>query len=311
MTGHINSMEKNKFYLLINLLISLICESIFFAGCKYNVFMLETDETVLFELPEWPPVRYKGAGGMEEESPYPDLSRWLIEIVSTDLCESFYMENNVDNQLKITVQKNTPVAISARPITLNSSGEEISFFKPAGAIYPYDDCILTWNGGFPVYIFQTLYKSRRETGVSAEHMEEFINQFNWKKFEKTLAQKENSAVNMFEQAEPKAVFYNPWQLDVYMLLDNLSFGSFKANLLNTKNVVSLPQKDLQLSACDLIFSSYIPENNVLWKYGEISLKKNVLSLLNVNGEFGAIIKYSSPKNISLEYVFMPIYLEEI
>lgn len=268
-----------------------LCISLF-PSCQYNPVHPEESEEIFFELPQWPPESYKYI-----ESPYPALSRWKINVTCAEYQETFF---TTEQLIGFTIKKNEPFCISATPITLTTDGKETCFFMPAGTIYPYDwneslTQTLTWEDGYASFIFETLFNSKKGTGVTTEHMTSFLKRFNWIKLKKAINEKN----------------YNPWLLDTYQLLDNLSYGTFKPSFLNLKNVYSLPLAKLEPYNCENLLCSYIPENKNLRETGEISVKKGRLQILSCNTDFAVIILYSSSKNVSLDYVFMPIFIEEI
>ncbi len=291
--------------------IFLLAQIILLSGCKYNVFDLQQTQELSLTFPQWPPVSYKTLEDnfSECQTPYPKLSRWHVQVVCAEYQDEFFVDASLPSDyaktaLVLSAVKNEPVAILATPITLNSEGAEVHFFKPAGMIYPFDN-FFTWEGGFCATVFQQLFKSKKETGVTTKHMEQFLNSFNWIKFERTVSQKMNKSLMEGES------FYNPWQIDLYTLLDYLSYGSFSASYLNTKNIYTIPLSKIQLEPEQgiQILSSFIPENDFIRSKGQISLKKGVESQICCNLDYAAVVVYNSAKNISLNYIFMPIFIE--
>lgn len=300
----------------------LICAGLI--SCQHDMVNLPDSEQVYFELPMWPPIVYKTDAENEAEveseaetetsnplqisSPYPELSRWQITVTCGEFQEQFFATETL---FAFTIKKNEPFCVSAKPITLTTDGQETSFFMPCGAIYPYDwntenPIQLTWEGGFESYIFETLFNSKKETGVTTKHMIQFLKSFNWQKFGNSLREKQTDAESKSENN-----FYNPWLLDTYQLMDNLSYGTFKASFLNMKNITSLSISKLEPYSQENLLCQYIPENKNLWKTGQIYVKKGRLQYFSCNTDFAVIILYSSSKKMSLDYVFMPIFKEEI
>lgn len=281
----------------------LVCVG--FNSCQYDIMHLPDSEEVFFELPQWPP---------ENSSFYPELSRWQITVTCGEFHEKFYTDQTM---FAFTIKNNEPFCISARPVTLTSDGQETLFFMPCGTIYPYEWCTekpmnLTWESGFECYIFETLFNSKKETGVTTEHMIEFLKSFNWKKLNKAISEKQEQSKSEIEsESDEKHIFFNPWLLDTYQLMDNLSYGTFKPAFLNMKNVTSLSISKLEPYTQENLLSSYIPENENLWENGQIVVKKNKLQYFSCNTDFAVTILYSSSKKMSLGYVFMPIFKEEI
>lgn len=269
------------------------------SACKFVAPEISDSEKVSIYFAQWPPEVYKSE--YENNSIYPDLSRWLVEIISAEGISRSYV---AEKSFEIEMNKNVPVAVYATPITLNSQGKESKFFKPCGGIYPYDydDGLmqLSWTGGYTAHIFKNLYESKKETGVTSEHMMTFLTKFNWKKFQAALSEK-----------SAKTPGYNPWLIDTYALLENISYGSFKQNLLDTKNLAALAFSTLGLNYDNSMLSSYVPENKYMRESGKINVIKTSPTLLSYKKDYALIILYTSAKNISLECVFMPIFVEEI
>lgn len=289
-------MEKIKTFCAIFFAVS-ICAG--YSSCQYNPIQLPDREEVLFEFPQWPPAVYK-----DTLSPYPELSRWQIIVTCGEYQEKFF---TTEQFIGLSVKKNEPLCISATPITLTTEGQETSFFMPAGTIYPCEweensTQKLTWEGGFTSFIFETLYNSKKTTGVTTEHMMNFLKRFNWQKMNKTICENHNKETDKF---------YNPWLIDTYQLLDNLSYGTFKPTFLNMKNVTALSFSKLEPYSHENLLSSYIPENENMNQTGKISVKKGRTHYLSCNTDFAVIILYTSSKNVSLDCLFMPIFIEEI
>lgn len=269
------------------------------SACKFLCPELAQTELVEFVFPTWPPECWKGSS--ETSVPYPDLSRWFVQIINAEGISSFYTQ---ESSVPVELKKNVACAVLVTPITLNSQQQETAFFHPCGSMYPFEynegRQQLTWAAGFSASIFKRLYESKKETGITAEHMEQFLQGFNWKKFQTAI-----------EEKAVKSSSYNPWLVDSYALLDSLSYGSFKQNLLDTKNLAPLTFSSLGIAYEDSLLSPYIPENAAMRETGKISVKKGEPTLLNYDTDYVVIILYTSAKNVSLEYVFMPIFLEEI
>lgn len=271
-------------------------------SCRFVAPEVSETEKVRFSFEQWPPEVYKAEkGDGEQVSFYPELSRWLVEIISEEgIVRTFVSEDFIEMEVK----KNVPVSVSATPLTLNSQGKESLFFKPCGCIYPYDFdkgyLQLSWTGGYTAYIFKTLYESKRETGVTTDHMMNFLKKFNWKKFQAALDEKSK-----------KSSAYNPWLVDSHTLLENISYGSFKQNQLDMKNLAQLSFSTIGLNWETDVLSSYVPENKYLRESGKINVIKSEPAQIYYKKDYAIIILYTSAKNVSLEYVFLPIFVEEI
>lgn len=274
-----------------------------FTSCHHMVD-ISTEETVCFTLPSWPPVGNVNSQVGNSTSPvgntvtYPPLSRWLINASSPTQTYTFFTS---DQHVTFTLQKNEPFCLTAKPITVLTNGSETSYFKDAGVIYPYADknadntVSIKWKQGFLAANMQKIIASKTETGVSDEHLSSFLNSFNWKKAQETIDKSDK----------------NPWLIDSSRLLDNLCYGNFKSTFLNTTGCYQFGIKTLFPDNELEILSSYIPENTKIIEGGEITLKKGGENFLSDGSFLGARITVYSAKKVSVEYIYMPIFIEDI
>ena len=89
--------------------------------------LFSADETVEFELPQWPEY-------------LPQLEGWCVQGARVGPRE---------RHISLRLPKNQPCCIIATPITQNQ------FFKPAGTIYPYSQKI-TWSGGYAAQLYSII-----------------------------------------------------------------------------------------------------------------------------------------------------------
>ena len=88
---------------------------------------------------------------------------------------------------------------------------------------------------------------------------------------------------------------------------------FTATALNLKSSfqISLKDKiDCERSKSIAVMSSFVPENQIIQKYGTISLTKDKASLFSLDNLYGVIFTGTSAKNVSIEYVFLPIFIND-
>lgn len=264
-----------------------------------NIFQERLTEEVNLQLPDWPPQQ-------DIENTYPDLLYWKIQVMQAGKTQTFCQ---TENNFKLTFEKNIPVAITAQPITQLEDGGKSNYFLPAGYIYPADyiqegENIFSWETGFLADLMQKIISSQKETGISDSRLLKFLFSFNWKKARDTINTKIQDSLSDSENA-----LYNPWQIDSCKLLDNLCYGSFKASLLNisgnyTYSLDSLfPNQELSP------LSAFVPENDCLMQKNLISLKKEKAQLIADGHKNGIIFTPYSAKNLSRDYVYMPIYCE--
>lgn len=287
-------------------------------GCQNEFF--SDDEKIDFTLPSWP-------------SDYPPLSRWQITLLAADFEKEFYLPAEAKN-FSLELKRNEPVCLTASPLTLLSDRQAVSsgnsansrpetnFFKPAGSIYPYSaggnvysgnaECPLTWEEGFTAAVMQKIIRSSRKDGNSSQKIKSFLMEFNWKKMNEKIQKNISDSIMSFENPDEKskAKFYNPWQIDSSTLLDNLSFAVFESKYLNTIYIFTISKESAKIPAEAQIFSSFIPENQILQKYGFLTLKKKTPQSYLLDNTYAISLIATSAKNVSAALTYMPILIED-
>ena len=260
-----------------------------FASC--TLFGANADEEkVSISLPDWPPQSQAAAPDNQE---YPPLSRWKITIAKSDGTSVFYTSPN--NTIEITIQKNCPFSIQAQPITLLQNGSECIYFHPAGFVYPSSSQNkASWEQGFAAFIIEGLYKNCRQNGITQGQAARYVSTFNWQK--------------MISVSQEKS---NPWLCDSGLIIKNLSEETFRASLLTPSSCYQLSLQKIYEKTRLVVLSPYIPENQKIAQNGQITIKKDFPTLLSDVKDFGIFITYLSAKNIHIEYIYIPIYKEEI
>ena len=258
-----------------------------FASC--TLFDANADEeSISISLPDWPP-----QSQLEVPADYPPLSRWKITLAKSDGTSVFYTMPN--ETIEITIQKNCPFSIQAQPITLLQNGSECIYFHPAGFVYPSSSQNkASWEQGFAAFIMEGLYKNCRQNGITQGQAARYVSTFNWQK--------------MISVSQEKS---NPWLCDSGLIIKNLSEETFRASLLTPSSCYQLSLQKIYEKTGQFVFSPYIPENQKIAQNGQITIKKDFPTLLSDVKEFGIFITYLSAKNIHIEYIYIPIYKEEI
>lgn len=258
-----------------------------FASC--TLFDANSDEeSISISLPDWPP-----QSQLEVPADYPPLSRWKITLAKSDGTSVFYTSPN--NTIEITIQKNCPFSIQAQPITLLQNGNECIYFHPAGFVYPSSSQNkASWEQGFAAFIMEGLYKNCRQNGISQGQAARYVSTFNWQK--------------MISVSQEKS---NPWLCDSGLIIKNLSEETFRASLLTPSSCYQLSLQKIYEKTRLVVLSPYIPENQKIAQNGQITIKKDFPTLLSDVKDFGIFITYLSAKNIHIEYIYIPIYKEEI
>ena len=250
-------------------------------------------------LPDWPQA-------------LPELEAWYVKIMPADSSGQIDFTLSPDQKNFIQqVEKNQPLSICAFPVTkkIKNYGTGDFYFKCAGIIYPcecteikpgFTQTNLTWSGGYASWIMNTLITGAANSGYSKVSIKEYVSQYNWNRLLKSLQQKEEDAL------EDEQTFYNPWLLDSQQLLEGISYQNFTATKLNPSGIFSVK---LDFA----VLSPYVPEN--LNKTGTtcVSIRKNIVNLFVLADEkecnYGILISGVSEKNVSLDFISMPINIE--
>ena len=133
-----------------------------------------------------------------------------------------------------------------------------------------------------------------QNGISQGQAARYVSTFNWQK--------------MISVSQEKS---NPWLCDSGLIIKNLSEGTFRASLLTPSSCYQLSLQKIYEKTGLVVLSPYIPENQKNAQSGQITIKKDFPMLLSDVKEFGIFITYLSAKNIHIEYIYIPIYKEEI
>lgn len=244
------------------------------------------EESLTITLPVWPPEA-------SLSSSYPPLSRWHIIIASGEEEQSFY---TTSGQVSVSSKKNRPFCILAWPLTLLDNRKECSYFLPAGYLYTQTSKEADWNQGFLAYIMKTLFSEGLSQSLSPVDVEYLISTFNWKKAQETID-------NKISQSDK--LFYNPWLISKAQLLEGISSQAFNSSLLNASGSTALE------APAPHLLSSFIPENSFAASKNQFTALKNTPLLIGDGHKYGIYVTYKSAKNISLEFIYLPIYIEDI
>lgn len=275
-------------------IIFILALSFLFFSCT---FFEEKQEEITFYLPDFSSI-------LNEFSDL-EFSFWQIQYQNS---EGKFYEKTRDNKIIIKTNKNEPLSVLAFPIIVLPDKTFSQFFKPCGTIYPYDyddfSQNLTWENGFCANLINMLFDSSAESNLSTSQINDFIKTFNWKKMmqsiSKTASQNQEDILSSLSNK-----FYNPWQIDIQKLLENLSTKKFTSSLLKTNSIYSFSKEDFNFSENDIILSSYVPENIILKEKSIFTLKKDFPSLFLFNNFYGTLITASSSKKISVQWTYMP------
>lgn len=203
------------------------------------------------ELPAWPP---------ENNPSWPSLDCWLVEETASEGTSTRIIPSQSHHTL-IQLNRQEPVAVLVYPIT-----EELSFFKPAGCILPYNT-ELSWEQGFSADTLKKLYGACSENSTSATR--DFASRFNWSKFSLAL-----------DDYQLTQELYNPWLLDQYAIIKSILKEEFSKT--------SLSQKKCSVSVLPYpLFCDYVPQNTE-GTGQSFALKETVLS---------KFITCQSPRNL--------------
>ena len=262
-------------------------------------------ESLTINLPDWPPELPVDDSENKEEGLYPELSRWKICLTKSDGTSTFYSEPG--SNVYVSVQKNSPFCLQAQPITFLENKKECLYFYQAGFIYPAENNknAASWKQGFTAFVMDGLYNNCWKNGFSSSQAARYVSSFNWAKFDSVIKEK------LSESIKGEGKFYNPWLCDSGKIIENLSNESFRVSLLSPSACYQLSTETIYNKSGLNVLSPFIPENSVIKKTGQISIKKDSPLLLSDTKEFGLFITYLSAKNLQIEYIYIPIYKEEI
>ena len=282
-------MRKILFYHLIFILCLGFC------SCS-QITEPAAEESISVTLPQWPP-----SDSFSQE--YPALLRWKIEVTGAEKQYSFYTQKNT---VSIQTKKNHPFCLTASPVTQLDEGGECIYFKPAGFFYPAStEMTASWEKGFLADLMKELFTEGLEASLAPVEVEYLISTFNWKKAQETIEKKINS---------DSELFYNPWLVQRKPLLEGISSRTFRATYLNNSGCIPLKMDWLTKavnSQNQLFLSSYVPENQTLPEKNQFTIVKNTPVLFSDGRKYGFFIIYKTSKNISLEFIYLPIYIEDI
>ncbi len=279
------SMKKT--YLFYIIFISMILT----LGCTYSAENLPAKkECIKIALPVWPPKD-------DFSECYPPLSRWKINIRGAEIQEAFYTK---EESVTVYTDKNRPFCLLAQPLILSDDARESDFFKPAGFIYSSNKEAASWEEGFLASLMNKLFSDGIQNHIPTSETEYLISIFNWKKASQSMQKKVTDSP------------YNPWLLDSAKILEGINTQEFKSGFLNMQGVMEI---EVELP----LLSSYIPENSRFCKNGQFLIKKDNLSLFyicndnknEITSGLGLIINCQNTKKVSLEFIFLPIYIEDI
>ncbi len=296
-----------KHFYIFTFIIILCCLS----GCSFSP-KIEEEEEITINLPAWPP-----NDSFSEK--YPELSRWEISISGINFQDSFYTKDKIT---RIRVKKNSPFSLTAQPLTLLENGKECAYFKPAGFIYPWSSEKANdakWEEGFLANIMSLFFRDAKESCMKGKDTAWIASTFNWKKAQETIDKKINESKEIAEDPENK--FYNPWLIPASPILENISVSQFKASLLNMTACYAVSTQTIESkilteeASVDLqeqpLLSSFIPENSCLAQKKQFTVKKGEQILISSGKKYGILITFQSSKKLSLAFIFLPIYIEDI
>ena len=282
-------------------------------------------------LPQWPP-----QDSFSQE--YPELSRWLVQVSCAEYSDAFY---TTKNSITVKAKRNRPLCVTAKPITLLYDNNESDYFKPAGFMFPFSDSTagetgysLTWEQGYLAEVMLKLFQKGEEEGFPPVEIEYLVSTFNWKKAQETIQSKiEGSTDAPTETTEalsgnaasattpaPTPLFYNPWLLPQAEVLEAITTHNFKTSVLSLTGCAALTTEQLKLpsmaqnpgtTSAPQLLSSFIPENIPLLQKNQFTVMKNSPIMISDGKKLGVFVTYKSAKNISLEFIYLPIYIEDI
>ena len=232
-----------------------LCTFIF--GCSFPLEFPRT-EKILIELPAW------------DNTSYPVLENWKIEITDSKVNRIFYINSN-EKIFSCTVTKDSITSILAYPVT------EPDFFYPAGTIYPSAD------NGHSTYINQTkTYRAQWHKGITSITLKELLlmrsdkttnalKYFNFNKLDETFLSKDKSAFEKYDSLSTKKCT-TAFNTDIETLKQRIINppSRFTVPYFNTKSYSLSSLKNHDSSAH--VFCPYIPLNEFSKEKGCITIQ---------------------------------------
>lgn len=156
-------------------------------------------ETIHITLPHYP------------AETHPPLAGWKIIYWNESGGDVQFLASN-QQEVSITMKKNIPAAIVCYPLT--TMGETtVSFFHPAGCIYPYSTAA-SWEEGFTAETFFQLAQSKSLQQLKSSP----LLRFNWSRLTQQVTKK-------FQQAQEKGSVFSPWFLQQELLKADIQQGN--------------------------------------------------------------------------------------
>lgn len=161
---------------------------------------------------------------------HPPLAGWQI------LCwqkSGTYSQTLPPSQrdLTLTMEKNIPTAILCYPLTTVNS-TQVSFFHPAGCIYPYSQTP-SWQEGFTAELFFQL----AQTKSFEELLTSPLLRFNWPR----LTQQTDKR---FQQAQERDSIFSPWFLQEELLKESILQGTASTRNIKQHTLVEYMKEEI-------------------------------------------------------------------
>ncbi|MCF0241554.1 MAG: hypothetical protein HUK25_02900 [Treponema sp.] len=278
---------KRLFFILPLLVLSV--------SCSQNTGFYS--DTVYFKLPEWPP---EGQNEIE----YPELSYWEVRITDSRSSKTFSIPPNESIPV-LETERNSPFAITAKPITFSSERSPTRFFLPAGSVYPALAEVsdigkislnLNFEDGFTAATLEQVFVCLKDTETKEAVINEYVSRFNWKKYSNQVKEKPKND-------------YNPWLCDFNSIISKISTHSFTLTSLNMNHAQKTSLEGV-ISKPSAILCSYIPQNSSVYFDNAVltSTEKENLFLYKNNNLLS--IDFRNVKNPSIRLLFLPKMVEE-
>ena len=194
-------------------------------------------ETVTITLPDYP-----------AES-HPPLAGWKILYWNQDGGSTQYLSPG-QQQVSITMEKNIPSAILCYPLT-TVTGSSVSFFHPAGCVYPYS-YRASWEEGFTAETFFQLTQSK---SLEEIHSSPLL-RFNWSRLTQQITKK-------IQQAQKKGTVFSPWFLQQELLKTHIQQGTASTRSIKQETLLQLERTELYQQE---LSQQEAPSNQLYYRY---------------------------------------------
>jgi hypothetical protein len=208
-------------YSMRKLIIILAGLTAMFSACSFNADETVFTQDVEIALPAYP-------------AELPRLGGWLL-VTEQDGAKRERFVPAASRAVCLTLSKNSVAAVLLYPLTDSDDTALISFFSPAGCVYPVSFSA-DWKSGFEAEVLFELLTC----GEQSDAMRSLVEQFNWKRLHTEIA-----------------AISHPWNMDKAKFKTTITLKSFTKNVIKEQKTadVSISEQITQ----GVMYGSYVPD----------------------------------------------------